>query len=353
MAVDPFDGSLWGASEGLDQIVHYDVVGNLISVIPNSAFDPNAETLEGVDVSSLDGTLWVVDDTTLLVYNIETDGTLISSFPTSTFDPTALSPQDIAYDSSQNTLWLSDNSSDTIYNITPTGQLLSSFPTSTYGASVSNPQGVAVEPGGATLWLTSRKTSSVFNVTTAGALISMFSTGNAGAHNPTGVALVAPGTPPASFCTAKTVVFCGPSMLSAAGTPSATLPGGFVLSASPARGCRSGILLYSNHPVQTGVPFGGPGDGLLCLFPSGLRRAGPIDSGGTDPSTCDGVLSIDLNSFAQNLWAASGCNPAPGQNNPAGYLTNPGTAIHAQMWGRDSVETGQLLSDGLSWVVCP
>ena len=30
-----------------------------------------------------------------------------------------------------------------------------------------------------------------------------------------------------------------------------------------------------------------------------------------------------------------------------------GTTVNAQMWGRDSIATGQVLSDGISWVVGP
>ena len=42
-----------------------------------------------------------------------------------------------------------------------------------------------------------------------------------------------------------------------------------------------------------------------------------------------------------------------GQTNPASYLGNMGTTINAQMWGRDSVMTGQVLSDGISWSIGP
>jgi hypothetical protein len=156
-----------------------------------------------------------------------------------------------------------------------------------------------------------------------------------------------------SFCTAKTMTICGPASISGSGTPSATTMSGFVVSAGPTRGCRAGLLLYSNQPVVPGVTFGGPGDGLLCLFPGGLRRAGPIDAGGTAPNVCDGVMAIDMNQFRALMWAAMGCNPAPGQNNPAGFLGNPGVMVSGQFWYRDSVGTGQGLSDGLMWAVGP
>ena len=93
-----------------------------------------------------------------------------------------------------------------------------------------------------------------------------------------------------SFCTAKTTNVCGPANLSANGLSSATATSGFVLKAQPVRGCRAGLLLYSNQPVVTGVPFGGPGDGVLCLTGMGLRRAGPIQTGSM-PQFCDGTLA--------------------------------------------------------------
>ena len=134
---------------------------------------------------------------------------------------------------------------------------------------------------------------------------------------------------------------------------SVTATSGFTVSAAPTRGCRAGLLLYSNQPVVAGVSFGGPGNGLLCLTPSGLRRAGPIESGGTAPSVCDGVMAIDMNSFSALMWSATGCAPPAGQTNPAGFLGNMGTMVNTQIWGRDSVSTGQLLSDGLSYTVGP
>ena len=160
-------------------------------------------------------------------------------------------------------------------------------------------------------------------------------------------------TPGATFCTAKSQLICGPAHISASGTPSTTATSGFVVQAGPVRGCRAGLLLYSSQPVVAGASFGGLGNGLLCLNPAGLRRAGPIDSGGTSPQACDGVLAIDMNQFGASAWIATGCAPAPGQNNPAGFLGSLGTLVHAQLYGRDSTTTGQVLSDGVRWTVAP
>lgn len=154
-----------------------------------------------------------------------------------------------------------------------------------------------------------------------------------------------------TFCTPKTMP-CGPTSIRASGTPSSTQSSGFVVSVHRIRACRAGLLLYTNQPPVAAQPFGGPGNGALCLSGMGLRRAGPIESGGT-PQFCDGILSIDMNQFRSLNWSASGCNPATGQNNPAAFLGNIGTTVNAQVWGRDSVAAGQVLSDGISWAVGP
>ena len=156
-----------------------------------------------------------------------------------------------------------------------------------------------------------------------------------------------------TFCTAKTTLVCGPAHISSLGTPSGTATSGFVVEAQPVRGCRAGLLLYSDQPPQQAVAFGGPGDGRLCLSGAGLRRAGPIESGGTSPQQCDGRLSIDMNRFRSSSWTTPGCNPPTGQTTPAAFLGNMGTTVHAQIWGRDSTTTGQVLSNGISWVVGP
>jgi hypothetical protein len=164
---------------------------------------------------------------------------------------------------------------------------------------------------------------------------------------------IVPVTSTLGFCTAKTTSVCGAATISSTGVASATATSGFAISAAPTRGCRAALLLYTNQALVTGVPFGGPGDGLLCLQGMGLRRAGPIDSGGTSPAVCDGNMSIDMNAFAHGAWTSTGCTMVPGQNNPAGFLTNMGVVVYTQMWGRDSVSTGQVLSDGLGYSVGP
>ena len=356
IALDPSNDTLWGASEGSDRIVNYDKTGQLISFFPTSAFDPNALQPEGVDVNPNDGTLWIVDDITTIVYNVQKDGTLISSFPTSTYDPGATSPQGIAYDSINDTLWLTDNTSDSIYNVTTTGQLISSFPTDAFDPAANNPQDICSPDNGVDiLWVTARDTASFYEITTSGVLLSKRSTLPYGSNDPTGILLdlgKVQGPPVSFFCTAKTTLLCGPAPISAAGTPSATAQSGFKISSGPTRGCRWGFLLYSNSPIQPGIPFGGAGNGVLCLS-TPVPEAGVIDSGGTSPATCDGLLTIDLNAFAQSQHTPNGCHPSTLVTTPAAFLTTPGVTVNSQMIARDSIVTGKLLSNGLTFEIGP
>ena len=162
--------------------------------------------------------------------------------------------------------------------------------------------------------------------------------------------------PVIAYCTAKSALVCGTPSISGSGVPSATASSGFMVSAGPARSCRSGILLYNTAAqIPTGPypAFGGPGSGVLCVPQSGVRRAAPTESGGTPGSNCDGIFAIDMNAFNANTWVATGCNPPLGQTNPAGFLDTPGNLILGQMWGRDSIATGQFLSDGIAWFQGP
>ena len=161
-------------------------------------------------------------------------------------------------------------------------------------------------------------------------------------------------TPVTVFCTAKTTLFCGAANISASGVSSATATNEFVVSAGPARTCKSGILLYSDQATASGVPFQG---GTLCLTPMGLRRAGSTNSMGTPGgSNCDGEFSVDMNAFAQSVWVVPACDGTPSgipPNNAAGFLMNAGTTVSVQYWGRDSLATGSFVSDGLQYVVGP
>jgi len=157
------------------------------------------------------------------------------------------------------------------------------------------------------------------------------------------------GTP---FCTAKAGLACGVPAISGLGTPSAGNSSGFTVSASPARSCRSGILLYN---TAQGAPLAFQG-GTLCVEPMGLRRAGSTNSMGTAGNNCDGVFTIDMNAFGYGAWIVPDCAGAPSgtpANSPAAFLSTPGTSVSAQWWGRDTVATGSYVSNGLSWTIGP
>ena len=100
---------------------------------------------------------------------------------------------------------------------------------------------------------------------------------------------------------------------------------------------KTGLLFYGFGAAA--IPFQG---GTLCVNPQPLRRAVPVNSGGTG-NNCDGEFLIDMNAFASGQLGG----------NPAGFLLIPGTVVNAQWWGRDTVQTGSLLSDALEYMVCP
>ena len=188
LAVDPYDGTLWGLSEQTialprGSVVNYTRGGALLSVI--SAVTFGGFSLEGVAADYFGNSLWVVDDPTATqqldgevptVYHIEKDGTIIDSFATSTFDSDAKSPQAIAADPFDGTLWLTNNSplNDRIYHIERNGDLISSFESATYDVAADNPQGITVDESNHTLWVTDRLSDQIYNITTTGDLISSF-----------------------------------------------------------------------------------------------------------------------------------------------------------------------------------
>ena len=277
---------------------------------------------------------------------------MISSFPTSTYDPGATSPQGLAFDDYDGTLWLTDNASDSIYNVTTTGQLISSFPSSTFDPNATNLQDISSPPNSlGVLWVSARNTSTIYEITTSGNLLGSIFTAPLGVNDPTGVLLDLGSTPTSSFCTAKTTLSCGPARISSVGISSASASSGFTINAAPTRGCRRGYLFYSDQPIQSGKPFGGAGDGVLCIQVP-LKEAGLIDAGGT-PGGCDGVFSIDVNAFARSKFFSSGCSGAQGLTKPAAFLSTPGVTVITQMFGRDTATTGRLVSAGLGFVVGP
>ena len=145
------------------------------------------------------------------------------------------------------------------------------------------------------------------------------------------------GCTPRTYCVAKSGLTCATPAIGFAGEPSASATSGFVIDAMPARSGRSGLFLYTDQG-RAEQPFQG---GTLCLSQP-IRRSPAVSSGG-GATNCDGVFSIDWNSFAQGILGG----------NPQAYLRDPGQQVNVQVWGRDSLATGSFLSDGLELTVCP
>jgi hypothetical protein len=151
-----------------------------------------------------------------------------------------------------------------------------------------------------------------------------------------GIEFLPPG--PVRYCTPKKNS-CGTSpTIAATGTPSATAGSGFTVSATNARAGKFGLLLYTDAGAAA-APFSG---GTLCLKAAQLKRSIAVQDTGGMPGLCDGVLALDVNAFA--VGALGG--------NPLASLQLPGTRVHCQFWGRDTLGNN-LLSDGLEFRLGP
>jgi hypothetical protein len=159
--------------------------------------------------------------------------------------------------------------------------------------------------------------------------------------------LVVPGNVVA-YCTAKPSS-CGTlPAIGSSGTPSATAASGFEITCINARGSdpfnlKNGVLIYSVTGPGN-APFQG---GTLCLMAGApIKRTItlPPAVAGT-PGNCDAVHVIDMNAFAQKQ--------IPGQANPDLALTQVCQQVWCQWFARDSVASGPLLSDALTYVLGP
>lgn len=124
--------------------------------------------------------------------------------------------------------------------------------------------------------------------------------------------------------------------LAFAGTPDASAPSGFTVSAEPVPGQNFGLYLYSlngaaANPLVT--PFGS-----LCLNTSGMKRIGAQSGGGT-LGVCDGGYTFDFNTLA-----SAGLDPA---------LTT-GVTVDTQVWYRDTPNPGGAnFTEAGSFTYCP
>jgi hypothetical protein len=138
------------------------------------------------------------------------------------------------------------------------------------------------------------------------------------------------------YCTAKTTSLgCTPA-IAAAGTASASVGSGFVISASNIVSSTNGLLFYGKSgPLAQ--PFQG---GTLCVAPPHVRT-GVQSSGGSPPNTdCSGAFSIDF-----NTWILFGNDPS----------LAAGLVVDAQYWGRDINDPtgfGSSLTDAVEFTIC-
>jgi hypothetical protein len=149
------------------------------------------------------------------------------------------------------------------------------------------------------------------------------------------------GPPLSTYCTAGTTSHgCVPS-IAGTGTPSASASSGFAISVSAVEGMKSGLIFYGiDNSGFVPTPWGLGGTSFLCVK-APTQRTAPQSSGGSF-NQCDGVLSIDWNSYVSSTPGALGTPFAAGAN------------VFAQAWFRDppAAKTTNL-SDGLHFLVMP
>ena len=149
--------------------------------------------------------------------------------------------------------------------------------------------------------------------------------------------LFAQSAPPDAYCTAGASASGCVATISASGTPSATDPSGFFLTAVGTEGGVNGMFFFGPNGRQAN-PWGN-GTSFQCVVPP-VWRGGPLPGIGSAGS-CDGAFSQDLNA----RWTQK-----PHQN--------PGAAavVQAQTWYRDPLSTSNRttsLSDAIEFQVSP
>jgi hypothetical protein len=142
-----------------------------------------------------------------------------------------------------------------------------------------------------------------------------------------------------NYCTPGTSASGCQGTLSAFGSPSASAPSGFLVSAANVEGAKDGLFFFGTNGQQAN-PWGN-GSSFQCVVPPVVRA--PLMTGTGTVGACDGVFLQDLNA----LWCPT-C-PKP-QKNP-GF----GATVDLQLWYRDPLNTSNQttsLSDALEFTVC-
>jgi hypothetical protein len=143
-----------------------------------------------------------------------------------------------------------------------------------------------------------------------------------------------------NYCTAGFSASGCQALMSTTGSPSASAPSGFTLSADTVEGQKDGLFFFGTNGQQAN-PWGN-GTSYQCVIPPVVRT--PTMSGVGTIGLCDGSFALDLNA----LWCPN-C-PKPGKNPGAG------ATVQAQLWYRDPASTSNQttsLSDAIEFVVGP
>lgn len=145
-----------------------------------------------------------------------------------------------------------------------------------------------------------------------------------------------PCTQPTVYCTAKTNSLGCVPQIGWSGTPSASSPSGFTITASSTRNQQNGMLFYGTNGAAS-APWKG---GTICVQPP-LRRTPLQNAGGNAPPAldCSGTFALDF-----NTWTTSGADPA----------LFAGAHVFAQLYSRDPGASFQLnLTDAVEFFLEP
>ena len=138
---------------------------------------------------------------------------------------------------------------------------------------------------------------------------------------------------PTVYCTPKVnSQGCTPA-IGFSGTPSATDPNPFDVSASMVINNKAGLIFYGVSPAS--IPFQG---GFLCVQPPIKRTPVQLSGGNPPPNDCSGTFNLDFNALIQG---------------GAPNLT-VGAKIYTQYWSRDPQSSSTTsLTDALEFEICP
>ena len=125
-----------------------------------------------------------------------------------------------------------------------------------------------------------------------------------------------------------------------AGTPSATAPSGFTLSAATVEGQKDGLFFFGTNGQQAN-PWGN-GTSYQCVVPPVVRT--PTTAGVGTIGLCDGSFALDLNA----LWCPS-CPKPPRTPAPRPW-SKPSSGTATRLSTSNQTTS---LSDAIEFVVAP